>query len=63
MSLGLYQRLISEATGYTEAAELEAIEDCMRHDVLHSTLDWLTADQFKSAAQEAASILRQEKVI
>ena len=52
-----YQRSISEATGRTKLREIELIEDCMRHEIFHSTLDWQTKRQFNSGARKAARVL------
>lgn len=52
-----YAKHISEATGYTNAKHLAAIEDCMRHDVFHSTLDWQTRPQLDKGARAAVEIL------
>lgn len=48
-----YKALVSEATGVTDPALLDAIEDCMRHDVFHSTLDWQTKEQLVAGAKLA----------
>ena len=34
-------------------ADAPEIEDYMRHDIFHSTLDWQTLAQLKKAAKEA----------
>ena len=47
-----YQNLIIESTGCTQE-EVNKVEDHMRNDILHSTLDWLSKSQFKKAAKEA----------
>lgn len=52
-----YQLIISEATKRTDINELELIEECMREDVFHSTLDWQTRDQLMDAANEAVALL------
>lgn len=52
-----YQRSISEATGRTEPHELELIEDCMRQEIFHSTLDWQTKRQFNDGARKAVKLL------
>ena len=54
-----YQKLISEATNRTDPAELELIEDCMRHDIFHSTLDWQTREQLEDGARLAVEVLKQ----
>jgi hypothetical protein len=48
-----YAALIAEATGVTDPADLREIEDVMRHDVFHSTLDWQSRDVFIAGAVEA----------
>jgi hypothetical protein len=53
-----YQKLISEATNRTDPYELELIEECMRNDVFHSTLDWQTPEQFAKGAREAVEVLK-----
>ena len=54
-----YQRLIIEFTDCTEEESTE-VEDIMRHDVVHSKLDWLSREQFKVAAKQAHEIFVQE---
>lgn len=53
-----YARTISEATGVTDPADLADIEDSMRNDIFHSTLDWQTRDQLAAAAREAWDLVR-----
>jgi hypothetical protein len=36
---------------------LEEIEDCMRHTIFHSTLDWQTREQFDQGARDAVEVL------
>jgi len=52
-----YKLAISKATGVTDPEELARIEDCMRQDIFHSTLDWQTARQFDRGAREAVELL------
>src|SRR5690606_1360169 len=52
-----YHALISEATGYTDPADLQAIEDCMRDTIFHSTLDHLDRPTFDRGAREAVDVL------
>lgn len=54
-----YHQVISEATGYTDSEALEAIEDCMRHTIFHSTLDWQTREQLEDAARESVLVLKE----
>ncbi len=58
MKLHGYAATISAATGVTDAATLEKIEDTMRHVVFHSTLDWQTAEILEQGAREAYGIVR-----
>lgn len=48
-----YARMISEATGIIEEEQLREIEDIMRHDIFHSTLDWQSRSVFNKAARLA----------
>lgn len=52
-----YAKIINEATGETDAGRIAHIEECMRFDIFHSTLDWQTAEQLKSAARAAQRIV------
>lgn len=54
--MSMYSRLISEATGCTDGENLRAIEDIMRHDIFHSTLDWQTLEQLADGAKQALQI-------
>ncbi len=53
-----YHAIIHEATGVAKIHDLEEIEDSMRHDIFHSTLDWQTRDQLKQGAVEAWQLVR-----
>ena len=53
--MSFYKDLIIASTGCT-SEEVVEIEDIMRHDVVHSTLDWLSKSQFKKAAKEAYEV-------
>ena len=53
-----YHQVINEATGVTDHNDLEAIEDSMRHDIFHSTLDWQTRAVLKRGAREAWEIVQ-----
>lgn len=55
-----YENSIIKATGCSES-EVAQVEDIMRHTILHSTLDWLTAKQFDTAAKEAYDVFKAEK--
>jgi hypothetical protein len=56
-SLSYYMRQISRITGRSDPTELATIEDSMRDDVFHSTLDWLSAAEFERGAREAVALL------
>lgn len=52
-----YLALIQEATGVTDLAHIERIEDTMRNVIFHSTLDWQTREQLEQGACEALQII------
>jgi hypothetical protein len=52
-----YSKLITEATGETNPQRVADIEESMRQDVFHSTLDWQSADQLRQGAKIAVEIL------
>ena len=52
-----YQKAIIKATG-CKPEETESIEDIMRNDIFHSTLDWQTKRQFNKGAKEAYEIFK-----
>lgn len=54
-----YAAIIHAATGVSDAADLADIEDSMRHDIFHSTLDWQSRDQLIAGAREAWTLVRQ----
>lgn len=58
-SLTGYAQAIAKATKRTDPHELRLIEDCMRHDIFHSTLDWQTLKQFNRGAREAVKVLKE----
>jgi len=47
------QTLISHAISESSPKILAGVEDIMRHDIWHSTLDWQTEDQLIWSAREA----------
>lgn len=51
-----YHRIIFEATGYIDRADLDEIEDTMRHVIFHSTLDWQSRRVFCDGAREAVEV-------
>jgi len=56
-----YAWIISEATGIVDPEALAAIEDCMRHDIFHSTLDWQSRSLLRKAARIAAAALGYDR--
>lgn len=50
-----YASIIIEATHCSEEDAAE-IEDIMRHDIFHSTLDWQTKEELMEAAKKAEQI-------
>ena len=52
-----YHQIITEATGETNPQRLAEIEESMRQDVFHSTLDWQAKDHLRWGAMEAVKIL------
>jgi hypothetical protein len=55
--LRFYHQVISTATGIVAVEALKAIEDTMRHEIFHSTLDWQTRAQLERGARQAARLL------
>lgn len=51
------QRLIQETTG-APAEDITQIEDIMRAEIFHSTLDWQTREQLIDAARKAFALLK-----
>jgi hypothetical protein len=58
--LNSIRRLIEHATG-AMAGDLELIENIMRDDIFHSTLDWQTRDQLADAARQAFALLNDNR--
>jgi len=56
-----YAGIISEATGIADPEALAAIEDCMRHDIFHSTLDWQSRSLLRKAARVVVAALDYER--
>jgi len=54
--MNFYQELIVKATGANKA-DAGYIEDIMRNDIFHSTLDWQSRAQLMRAAKDAAGLL------
>lgn len=55
-----YQDRIAEITG-AKSEELVIVENILRDDVFHSTLDWQTAKEFKCGARKAYRIYLDDK--
>jgi hypothetical protein len=55
-----YETLIIADTGCT-FADASLIEDIMRNEVFHSTLDWQSGTQFRQGARRAARILEENR--
>src|SRR5438874_2079411 len=58
--IGPYQRLIREATG-ASSKDLCRIEQIMRDDIFHSTLDWQSRDRLVGADREAYESVRANR--
>jgi hypothetical protein len=52
-----YKGLIIKATGVS-GKDAGYVEDIMREDIFHSTLDWQSKAQFVRAAREAVGLLK-----
>jgi len=57
-----YQAIIADATGETDVARVNTIEDIMRNDIFHSTLDWQTRAQLARAARAQLARAAREAV-
>ena len=55
--MNIYQQIIVEVTG-AGTKDAEYIEDIMRNDIFHSTLDWQTRAQLGRAAKKAVKLLK-----
>lgn len=58
--MSIYRKLIREATGCNDE-DAVLIEEIMRCDIFHSTLDWQTADELRDAARAALAILHETR--
>jgi hypothetical protein len=52
-----YQQIIVEATA-ASGKDAGYVEDIMRNDIFHSTLDWLSRAQLVRGAREAMKMLK-----
>ena len=59
-ALNALHRLIREATG-AAIADLAHIENIMREEIFHSTLDWQTREQLAAGAQQAQQRLEADR--
>ena len=59
----MYHRMLTEATGYSDELDLYEIEECMRHIIFNSTLDWQTREQFTQGAMDAVDVLVADGVL
>ena len=53
-------RLIQDATN-AAATDLAQIENIMRDEIFHSTLDWQTREQLVAAARQAFALLNENR--
>ena len=60
--MSAYMQMIIEDTG-CNAAGAAIIEDIMRNEIFHSTLDWQTRAQFRQGARKAAKVLEQNRAL
>ena len=60
MNLSVYQKSIVQVTG-CEFALAPVLEDIMRNDIFHSTLDWLDESTFNKGAREAEQLYVEVK--
>lgn len=58
--MSAYKQMIIEDTG-CNAADAAMIEDVMRNEIFHSTLDWQTRAQFRQGARKAAKVLEENR--
>jgi len=55
--MSFYRRIIIEATGVNDK-DAAYVEDIMREDIFHSTLDWQSRKLFMRGAREAVAMLK-----
>jgi len=58
--IGPYQRDIMDQLGCSDA-DAAMVENIMRNEVFHSTLDWQSAEQLQRGACEAWAILEANR--
>jgi hypothetical protein len=54
---GIYEKMIMDATKCS-AFDAKYVENIMRDDIFHSTLDWQSPAQFKKGARDAVKLLK-----
>lgn len=54
-----YTKIIRETLGCSENRAAE-VEEIMRHEIFHSTLDWQTREMLEQAARDADKILDEQ---
>ena len=55
--MNTYRDTIAKAVPGRSEADYAEIEEIMRKDIFHSTLDWQTEEQLMDAAREAAEMM------
>ncbi len=60
LPIGPYEKDIMDLLKFSHE-EAIIVEDLMRNEVLHSTLDWLSESEFKKAARKAARIFSGDR--
>lgn len=53
-----YTQTIADAIPGLTLKQYNQIEDIMRHDIFHSTLDWQTREQLQDAAKLAWEVMQ-----
>lgn len=56
--MNYYQKLIIETLNCTQSEAIE-VEEIMREDIFHSTLDWQTKKQLQDSAKQGMEIYRE----
>lgn len=54
-----YALIINEATAIACPEKLALIEECMRQDIFHSTLDWQSREELHEGAKLAVEVLKE----
>jgi hypothetical protein len=56
--LGSYEKHIIKIVRCSDE-EATVVEEIMRNDIFHSTLDWQTVEEFETGAREAYAVLKE----